>query len=213
VGSTEPLTGARYPVSGDAASIAAYFQNLAMDLGDDCVPRFATATARDNAYNARVTAGYPIADGMVCVVAGRLYRRIGGSWRLDQQRGIVRSVTPTAGSAAEFFNGGAETGVTSGAAGLAGFTLYEAGTILVNATFNIGVASAPGAALGTVKIDGTQVGNTAVSRVTPWHTVSSTGLVTLAAGAHSIAFNVSTSGGVNTSWTGTTATLLEVTAE
>lgn len=67
---TDPLTGARYPTSGDAAAIATYFQNLANDLSDNTIPVFASTSARDTAFTAWVAQGNSMHDGLHCFVTG-----------------------------------------------------------------------------------------------------------------------------------------------
>jgi hypothetical protein len=208
---TTPLTGSRYPVSTDAPSIAQYFANLALDLDDNTIPRFTTTTARDTAYSSWVTLGGTMADGLKCSVNGVPYRRIGGTWRIDRQRAFYRSVSLTGGVGTIISGGSVETGVTSGASLTGGsgnsFTLYEAGTVVINAAFRAGN---PGAALCSVKVNGSTIGNVAVSRADS--TVGVTGAVALAAGTHSVSMRVDTSGG-GVTWTDGALTLTEYTAE
>lgn len=187
---TTPLTGSRYPISSDSANVAQYFANLAIDLDDNCVPRFTTTTARDTAYSSWVTLGGTMADGMQCTVAGLPYRRINGTWRQDNgPRIIFRSTAPSSTIAS---GGGNETGVTGGIAALSSFTLYEAATVGVDASFRAGGSGA--IATCYVKINGSQVGNSSLTRAD--ETCSVTGSVALAAGTYSVAAHVDASGTV-----------------
>jgi hypothetical protein len=77
---TEPLTGARYPDQNDAALGGTQIGWATQDLAATTVPRFATGGARDTAYAAKVAAGYPMAAGMECYVAGRKMRHNGTTW-------------------------------------------------------------------------------------------------------------------------------------
>lgn len=201
---TDPLSGSRYPAGTDSADVALHIQRAVQDVSDDTVPRFATAIARDNAYSARVTAGYAMTDGMQCVVNGVPYRRIAGTWRVDRDRMISRTVTPTGSAASIIAGGSAETGITTGAAALANFTLYEAGAILINATFRAG--SVGGAATCSVKINGAVVGDPAVSRDD--ETVSVTATLALAAGTHTVALRVDAAGGT-VAWVSARVTIAE----
>jgi hypothetical protein len=185
---TDPLTGARFPTTGDAAAIAQYIQNLANDLSPISLPSFATNSARDVAYSNWVAAGNTMRDGLKCVVNGVPQRRINGAWYVDQPRIIIRTANITGGSGAILAGGSAETGVTSGITMNGGnnFTLYEAATVSINAAFRAGGAG--GGALCYVKIDGTTVTNVATSRTDG--TVPALGGLALNAGSHSISMRV-----------------------
>jgi hypothetical protein len=77
---TDPLTGARYPSSGDSPNIAQYIQNAVNDLSDDTCPSFSTTTARNTAYTNWVSAGNTMRNGLQCSVVGypQIYRA--GGW-------------------------------------------------------------------------------------------------------------------------------------
>lgn len=209
---TDPISGARYPLETDSGDVALWMQRGVNDVSTQGVPRFSTTTVRDNAYSAAITAGTitSIADGTVCSVAGVPYRRINGTWRINRPRAFYRQAS--LGSTGSIISGGSvETGVTSGASLTGGsgntFTLYEAGTVIINAQFRAGN---PGTALCTVKIDGSTVGNVAVSRGDG--TVGVTAAAALAAGSHSVSMRVDTSGG-GVTWTDGALTIAEFTAE
>lgn len=206
---TDPLTGSRYPSSSAAPNVAQDIQNAVIDLADNTVPRFASTAARDTAYTAMVSGGGTMADGMMCTCAGVPYRRINGTWRIDRNRNIVRPAVLGSGSGSIISGGSTETGTTAGASltGGATFTLYEAGSIFISGQFRAGGA---GAALCSVKVDGTQVGNTAVSRSDG--TVSTVGVVALAAGTHTVSARVDASGGAVT-WTDGIVVIVEGIAE
>jgi len=78
---TEPLTKARLMQDSDAPLAGTGISNLGSDLASFTLPRFASATARDTAYNAWVAAGRTMVDGLRCVVAGYEMVRLGGAWR------------------------------------------------------------------------------------------------------------------------------------
>jgi hypothetical protein len=190
VASTEPLTGVTVQDQSDAATGGTQIGSLAKGLAPFTVPRFSTTGARDTQYAAYVTAGGTMADGMRCTVNGIPYRRIGGTWRQDNGPRIIYRIT--APSSAISSGGGNETGVTSGIAALANFTLYEAATVGLDASFRAGAAGS--IATCYVKINNAQVGNSAITRSD--NTCSVTGAVALAAGTYSIAAHVDASGAI-----------------
>jgi hypothetical protein len=189
---TDPISGARYPLETDSGDVALWMQRGVNDLSTQGKPRFSTTTARDNAYSAAITAGTitSIADGTECVVNGVPYRRINGNWRQDNGPRVIYRIT--APSSAISSGGGNETGVTSGIAALANFTLYEAATVGVDASFRAGAAGS--IATCYVKINGAQVGNSSITRSD--NTCSVTGAVALAAGTYSVAAHVDASGAI-----------------
>jgi hypothetical protein len=186
--STEPLTGVTVQDQSDAATGGTQIGNLAKTIAPFTVPRFATTGARDTAYNAYVTAGGTMADGMLCIANGVPYRRIASNWRINQPRIIVRTVVITGGAGSIVPGGSAETGVTSGITLTGGnnFTLYEAATVSINAAFRAGGAG--GGALCYVKIDSATATNVATSRTDG--TVPAIGALALTAGSHSISMRV-----------------------
>lgn len=190
----DPISGARYALETDSGDVALWLQRAVNDISSQVVPRFASTGARDTAYAAAITAGTiaSIANGSVCMANGVPYRRINGTWREDRDRFIIRTVTPSAPANSIVSGGASETGVTSGATALANFTLYEAATVMVNATFRAGIAVGGSGTTCNVKIDGAVVGDTAVERYDGTSVV--VGAVALASGSHSISFRVAASG-------------------
>lgn len=82
---TDPLTGSRYPVSGDAPTIWTYIENAVKDLSDNTFPRFASTTARDTAFASWVGAGNAMTSGLHCHVTGigdQVYSTSAGAWLL-----------------------------------------------------------------------------------------------------------------------------------
>ncbi|MGZ4617189.1 MAG: hypothetical protein ACXV3F_00365 [Frankiaceae bacterium] len=75
---TDPWTGARYPVTGDAPNGPAQIQNAVTDLSDSTCPSFATPAARDTAFSNWQTAGNTAVSGMLCFT-----RSDGRYWRYD----------------------------------------------------------------------------------------------------------------------------------
>jgi hypothetical protein len=199
---TTPLTASRYPISSDSANIAQYFANLALDLDDNAIPRFTTTTARDSAYSSWVTLGGTMDNGMRCSVNGVPYRRINGTWRVDQTRVFTRGVTGLGTGFLVTSGGSAEAGVTSGI-GMTPtgttFTMYEAGNVGLSASLRAGPnpANTAVAAQCSLKVDGSAVGNIAISRLD--QTVSINAMVALAAGAHTVTLRVDAVGGA-VSW-------------
>jgi hypothetical protein len=61
---TNPLTGARYPTSGNATNVPQDIQNAVTDLSVQVLPRYATTAARDSAFSAWTSAGNSLAEGM-----------------------------------------------------------------------------------------------------------------------------------------------------
>jgi hypothetical protein len=212
---TDPISGARYALETDSGDVALWVQRGVNDLSSQVIPRYTTTTARDNAYTAAITAGTitSIANGSQSVANGIPYRRINGTWRIDKQRVFIRAVSITGGAGSIGSGGSVESNVTSGITLTGGsgvnFTLYEAGTISVNASFRAGPTGV-GAALCSVKINGSTIGNVAVSRTDG--TVSVTGGVALAAGTHTVSLRVDTSASACL-WTDGSLVLAEYTAE
>lgn len=188
---TDPISGARYALETDSGDVALWLQRAVNDISSQVVPRFASTGARDTAYSAAITAGTitSIANGMVCMANAVPYRRINGTWRINRNRNIGRTVINLGGGSTISSGGSNETGIT-GTIALsspgANFTLYEAGTVSFYAAFRAGPGT--GAAQCTIKINGTTVGNVAISRQDG--TVPVVAIVALAAGTHSAALRV-----------------------
>lgn len=205
---TDPLTASRYPASTAVPNVNQDIQNAVIDLSDNTNPNFATTTARDNAYTAWVALGNTMWNGMVCSVNGIPYRRIGGVWRENRQRGFPRTVT-IGGGGSIIAGGAAESGVTSGYTALTSLTLYEAGQVMVLGTFRGNPSTS--AFLFAVKVDGAAIGIQGVIRTDVQ--CMSGGLVTLAAGSHTIAARADNFGGVTGTWTSARIDVWELAAE
>lgn len=193
---TEPLTSITVQDQSDAATGGTQVGNLAKALVKFVVTRYATTGARDTAYTNWVAAGGTMADGMLTSAAGVPYRRISGTWRINRQRVFNRPVAGLGAGVAITSGGSAETGITSPIVltGGSSFTLYEAGTISLRAAFRAGPGT--GAAQCTIKVNGTTVGNVAISRADA--TVPVNAAVALASGSHTVSLRVdAVSGGVN----------------
>lgn len=74
---TDPLTGLTIQDQSDPAQGGFEIGRLLTGLAPYSIPRFATATLRDNAYTA---AGVSLQDGMCCYVGGRFLERRSGVW-------------------------------------------------------------------------------------------------------------------------------------
>jgi hypothetical protein len=189
---TEPLTGVTVQDQSDAATGGAQIGNLAKRIAGFTVPRFTSTTTRDAAYSSFVSGGGAMADGMMCTVP--VPRTAGSAARGESTTGRVSSqriVTGLGSGYAIGSGGSAETGLTSGIPALNTFTLYEAGTVAVSASFRAGPGT--GAGQCTVKIDGSLIGNVAISRTDG--TVPVIGAVALTAGAHTVSLRVDAVGG------------------
>lgn len=79
----------RYPASTAAPNVHQDIQNLATDLDDKVLPKFANITARNAAFTAP-------AQGDNCIVAGLLHVYDGAAWRWEK-RGFTNATTDTAG--------------------------------------------------------------------------------------------------------------------
>lgn len=208
---TDPLTSATIQDQSDAATGGTQIGNVVKNLRSFVVTRFSTTGARDTAYTSFVSGGGTMADGMLTAVGSTHYRRISGTWRINRNRHILRSITPSAPANSIAAAGASETGITSGAAALTSFTLYEACTVLVSAEFRAGNSTyGVAAATCSVKINGSVVGNSAVSRDDSTCVV--VGAVALAAGTHTIALRVDSSGGTS-GWTNAQVVVSEGIAE
>lgn len=193
---TEPLTGVTAQDQSDAALGGTQIGALARNIAGFTVPRFASTAARDTAYSAWVTSGKTMADGLMCVAAGVLYRRINGQWRPSRARSFER--VATIGSFGTInYPGSNETGAL-GMTALGTFTVYETSSVSVMGHFR--VSAAAGTIAGCmVKIDGAQVGYEAGA-----HGDASTvvvGAVTLAPGLHSVSMRVTAYFTGSTTWT------------
>lgn len=96
---TDPLTGSRYPAASAAPNVAQDIQNAVMDLADNTIPSYATAAARDLAYNNWVSAGNAMRNGLFCYVTGTgLMEYTSGSWRrVTGTRGTASFTTDASG--------------------------------------------------------------------------------------------------------------------
>lgn len=107
---TDPLTGARYPTSGDAPQVYQDIKNLANDLSDNTIPSFSTTTARDTAFSAWVTAGNTMRSGLLAEISGGgRWRYNGASW--DPDLGLIEFDSAT--SQWDAATGGAEQRITT----------------------------------------------------------------------------------------------------
>jgi hypothetical protein len=75
---TSPLTASRIADLADAPNGPQAFSNMVLDLEDNTVPRFATASARDSAYTAWIGAGNSWSSGLLCFT-----QNDGRYWRYD----------------------------------------------------------------------------------------------------------------------------------
>lgn len=211
----DPITGARYPEESDSGDVALWIKRAVNDLSTEAVPRFTTTTARDNAYSAAITAGTitAVEDGMLCVVNGVPYRRIGGSWRIDRTRLPWRTADYSGAPKAISSGGANQTGLTSGVPGLSSLTLYEASRVTLNAVFRVGPDTpGSGAALCYLIVNGSVVSTPlGVQRTNDTATPVMAG-VDLSAGSHSIAFRVEALSGAVT-WYGANCLITEGIAE
>lgn len=209
---TDPLTGATIQDQSDGATGGTQIGNAVKGLRSFTVPRFASTTTRDTAYSAFVSGGGAMADGMMCTAAGVPYRRIAGTWRIDRNRVIVRTLVLTGGAGTITSGGSNETGITTGVnlAGGSTFVVYETSTYAILASLRANPTGGTGAAVCTVKIDGTAQGNFAVSRADG--TVPVNAAVTLAPGTHTISLRVDAQG-TTVTWIDGVVVLTEGTAE
>lgn len=91
---TDPLTGARLGDMNDGPLGGLYLAEVVDDLSSFTIPRFATVADRDTAYQAWVTAGHTMVDGMTCWcdVPGARYERVGGEWVSFKKPTTLRDV-------------------------------------------------------------------------------------------------------------------------
>jgi hypothetical protein len=103
VSTTDVLTGARIPTSGDAATIWTIIENAVKDLSNHTIAGpFANTAARDTAFASWVAAGGTLRRGLLSSVTGSgLWEYDGAGWK--PFRGLV---APVAVGTAQFNNTG-----------------------------------------------------------------------------------------------------------
>lgn len=120
--------------TSDTADYGTQMSALVKAIDGRSVPRFTTATARDQAAGQFTAAGGVLADGMLCMIGGypQIYRA--GSWR-----GIMPTPYQTTTFWDTTFNGGGEQGVASLAIPDPGFPYFLDCTGTVTIFANSGV--------------------------------------------------------------------------